>query len=58
LLNAKSTSGTGLFAKTTSIQRVNTKGGRTPTQPCTMQSLRQTVRVPYSATYVFYQPAH
>ncbi|HXD06617.1 MAG TPA: DUF3455 domain-containing protein [Burkholderiaceae bacterium] len=58
LLNAKSTSGTGLFAKTTSIQRVNTKGGRTPTQPCTTQSLRQTVRVPYSATYVFYQPAH
>ena len=56
LLTAKSTSGTGVFAATKSIQRVNTTGGVGPTAPpCMPSTANQVLRVPYTATYYFYR---
>jgi len=57
LLTAKSTSGTGVFAKTTSIQRVQTRAGIAPSEPCAASNLKQVARVPYTATYYFYRAA-
>ena len=55
LLAAKSTSGSGLFNQTRSIQRVQTAGGIAPLQACTAANARQVVRVPYTASYYFYR---
>ena len=55
LLSAKSTFGKGVFAQTKSIQRVATKGGVTPTDPCAAANVNQFARVPYTATYYFYR---
>ena len=41
----------GLFAQTTYIQRIQTKGGSAPTESCTAGDL---ALVPYSANYSFY----
>ena len=55
LLTAKSTSGTGVFSQTKSIQRVQTVGGSAPSRPCMSDNAKQIVRVPYTATYYFYR---
>lgn len=55
LLNAKATFGKGVFTQTKSVQRVATKGGNTPTEPCAASNANQFVRVPYTATYYFYR---
>jgi Protein of unknown function (DUF3455) len=57
LLTAKSTSGSGVFTQTRSIQRVRTAGGIAPTQACTSANAKQVARVPYTATYYFYRVA-
>jgi hypothetical protein len=51
LLKAEGHAGKGMFANVTWIQRVNTRGGQPPAGPC---EKGKEVRVPYSATYVFY----
>jgi len=55
LLTAKSTTGSGMFTQTRSIQRVKTTGGINPTQACSAQNAGQVARVPYTATYYFYR---
>lgn len=55
LLSAKSTSGSGVLGPTTSIQRVKTVGGGMPHIGCTVESVGQKARVPYSAVYYFYR---
>jgi len=55
LLNARATFGKGVFTQTRSIQRVATKGGITPIEPCSAANVNQFVRVPYTATYYFYR---
>jgi uncharacterized protein DUF3455 len=57
LLNAKSTTGTGVLSQTTSVQRVQTVGGVAPTEPCAAANAKQVARVPYTATYYFYRAA-
>ena len=57
LLRAKSHRGAGVFAKVASIQRLNTNGGRAPTEACREADVGRRVRVPYSATYYFYEDA-
>jgi hypothetical protein len=57
LLEAKSTSGTGTLTRTRSIQRVRTVGGVAPLSPCTQALAHTVIRVPYTATYYFYQLA-
>jgi hypothetical protein len=57
LLKAKSTEGTGAFSKITSIQRVDTTGGKAPSQLCNASALGTRQSVPYRATYYFYSGA-
>jgi hypothetical protein len=57
LLEAKSTSGTGIFAATTSVQRVATAGGVAPAKACGAANAKEVARVPYTATYYFYRGA-
>jgi hypothetical protein len=54
LLSAKSVEGKGVFARTKSIQRLQTAGGKAPAESCEPDQVQQEVRVPYKATYYFY----
>lgn len=56
LLSAKSNAGAGVFSRTTSIQRVHTAGGTTPTESCGTADAGKVARVAYKATYYFYAP--
>jgi hypothetical protein len=49
-------SGEGALSRVTSIQRINTKGGKAPASGCDSAHLGGEVRVPYSADYVFFAP--
>jgi Protein of unknown function (DUF3455) len=55
LLGAASTEGPGIFDHVTYLQRVNTVGGKAPTDPGAFPG--QVARVPYSADYFFYRRA-
>jgi hypothetical protein len=57
LLAGKATTGTGVFTQAKSIQRVQTVGGVTPSEPCTATNAKQVAKVPYTATYYFYRSA-
>jgi len=46
----------GRLSPVTSIQRLNTKGGKAPANGCDAAHDGQEVRVPYSADYYFYGP--
>ncbi len=54
LLDVAEKSGPGVLGKAVSIQRVNTVGGQTPTEPADASKAGQTRRVDYTATYLFY----
>lgn len=56
LLRAKSTSGAGVLARTASVQRLQTVGGKPPAGGCTGARAGAEARVPYSAMYYFYAP--
>jgi hypothetical protein len=56
LVTAASHSGEGVLARVTSIQRVNTKGGKAPASGCDAAHAGQEERAPYSADYVFFAP--
>jgi hypothetical protein len=57
LLKATSHDGDGVFSTITHIQRLDTKGGVAPSKGCDADHARDEVRVPYKATYAFYNPA-
>ena len=56
LVNIVSHEGSGLLSRATSIQRVNTRGGKAPAGGCDASEVGKEVRVPYSADYLFYAP--
>jgi Protein of unknown function (DUF3455) len=56
LVNVVGHEGTGALSRATSIQRLNTKGGKAPASGCDSVHAGQEVRVPYSADYLFYAP--
>lgn len=56
LVSVVSHNGEGVLARVTSIQRVNTKGGKAPASGCDAAHVNQESRVPYSADYVFFAP--
>lgn len=56
LVNIVSHEGTGVLSRVTSIQRLNTKGGKAPATGCDASQAGQELRVPYSADYLFYAP--
>ena len=54
LLRAKTTAGIGIFSQITSIQRLNTEGGKGPADGCTPAQANTEVRIPYRADYYFH----
>jgi len=54
LLTAKSNSGNGVFARTASIQRLDTAGGKAPADGCDAKREGTEIRVPYTASYNFF----
>jgi hypothetical protein len=54
LITVTSHSGEGLLARVTSVQRINTKGGKAPASGCDTAHAGQETRAPYSADYVFF----
>lgn len=55
LLHKVTSSGPGIFADVTYIQRVNTSGGKAPTTGCGPSGLGTEVSIPYTAEYYFYK---
>jgi FtsP/CotA-like multicopper oxidase with cupredoxin domain len=56
LVTIVSQNGEGVLAHVTSIQRLNTKGGKAPASGCDAAHVGQEIRVPYSADYLFFAP--
>ena len=56
LVSVVSHNGEGVLARVTSIQRINTKGGKAPASGCDAAHVSQESRIPYSADYVFFAP--
>jgi hypothetical protein len=56
LVNIVSRDASGVLSSVTTIQRLNTKGGKAPASGCDASHVGQEVRVPYSADYLFYIP--
>ena len=56
LVNILSHEGSGVLTPATSIQRVNTKGGKAPSSGCDSSHVGQETRAPYEADYLFYAP--
>ncbi len=56
LVNILSHDGSGVLSRATTIQRLNTNGGKAPASGCDASHVGQEVRVPYSADYLFYAP--
>ena len=57
LLASTQNSGSGVFAKVKSIQRLNTTGGLAPKDACQREQLGRLVQSPYKAVYYFYGDA-
>jgi Protein of unknown function (DUF3455) len=56
LVKVTSHTGNGVLARATTIQRLNTEGGKAPGSGCDEDHVNQEIRVPYSADYFFYGP--
>src|SRR5580658_164427 len=56
LVNIVGHEGAGVLSRATTIQRLNTKGGKAPATGCDVSHAGQQVRVAYSADYLFYAP--
>jgi len=55
LVRATSTSGTGVFAAVTYVQRVGTQGGKAPATGCDAKTVGTETHVDYSADYLFFE---
>jgi Protein of unknown function (DUF3455) len=56
LLTATGHTGDGVLKNVSSIQRLQTKGGKAPANGCDASHKGQQARVPYTADYYFYVP--
>ena len=54
LLTTKSTGAPGMFARVTSVQRVDTEAGTAPATVCGPENVGASARVPYTAVYRFF----
>ena len=54
LLAARPAGPNGSFSGITSVQRINTVGGKAPTGGCSSSNYGAAARVPYTADYLFY----
>jgi hypothetical protein len=55
-VNVVSHEGSGALSQVTTIQRINTKGGKAPAAGCDEAHSTKEVRVAYEADYLFYAP--
>ena len=55
LLNVTDHSGSGVFSRVTTIQRIHTAGGLAPAAGCTSGDLEKEFKSGYSADYYFYR---
>jgi uncharacterized protein DUF3455 len=55
LLGAVSTTGAGIFADVTYVQRVATSGGKAPPSGCAADNVGAETAAPYTADYYFYR---
>jgi hypothetical protein len=46
----------GVLSRASTIQRINTKGGKAPDSGCDSTTAGREIRVPYTADYLFYGP--
>jgi Protein of unknown function (DUF3455) len=56
LVNVVTHEGNGVLSDVTTIQRLDTKGGKAPATGCDASHVGHEVRAPYSADYLFYVP--
>jgi hypothetical protein len=56
LVTVVSRAGSGVLSDVTTIQRINTKGGKAPASGCDASHAGQEVRAAYSGDYRFYVP--
>ena len=56
LVNVVGHDGSGRLSRVATVQRLNTKGGKSPATGCDAAHVGGEVRVPYSAEYLFYAP--
>jgi len=56
LVTVVSREGEGTLSHVTTIQRINTKGGKAPASGCDATQSGKELRVPYTADYRFYAP--
>jgi hypothetical protein len=56
LVTILSHEGNGVLSRVTTVQRVNTKAGKSPESGCDASHVSEEVRVSYSADYRFYAP--
>src|SRR5271163_3048471 len=56
LVHIVSHEGSGVLSSATTIQRLNTKGGKAPATGCDAAHVGNELRVPYTADYLFYAP--
>jgi len=56
LVNVVSHDGNGVLSRATTIQRLNTKGGKASASGCDAAHVGQETRVRYTADYLFYAP--
>ena len=54
LLHVTGHEGNGVLSRATSVQRLNTKGGKAPASGCDASHANQDTRVPYTADYAFF----
>jgi hypothetical protein len=54
LLTAKTHEGHGIFSRVNSIQRLETRGGKAPSEGCDQSTMGKQLQVPYTAVYFFY----
>jgi hypothetical protein len=57
LLTAKTHEGHGIFSRVNSIQRLETRGGKAPSEGCDQSTMGKQLQVPYTAVYFFYVPS-
>jgi hypothetical protein len=57
LVSATGHSGNGVLSRVSSIQRIHTKGGQPPSDPCDASKQNREVKSSYTADYYFFAPA-
>jgi hypothetical protein len=55
LLTARTHEGRGVFSRVNSIQRLETRGGKAPSEGCDQSAVGKELQVPYTAVYYFYE---